>query len=315
MPRFVKILLGTLAVLLLVGGGAFVWLTAREPVPETSDYVLSLDELRALADSLPGAKPVAVRSELVADAALPRGAVFAGESLREPHAMVHQVFQVDFGDPKGAVLIDSSFPQALFERMPGGEGKTYHAKAYARVLEAMRSARLIVITHEHSDHLMGVSGYAPAEDLVGRLRLTREQLANAKALDDASIPASLRAMEPLDYARTLAIAPGVVLQKAAGHTPGTQLVYVRTQDGRELLFVGDVAWHLDQLKQLHYRPRLVTDFFIGEDRRAVLAQFRALHDLLAAHPEVTVVVSHDPDQRQALIAAGTLREGLALAEP
>jgi glyoxylase-like metal-dependent hydrolase (beta-lactamase superfamily II) len=108
----------------------------------------------------------------------------------------------------------------------------------------------------------------------------------------------------------LAIAPGVVLVKAPGHTPGTQLVYVRTRDELELLFVGDVAWHRDQLARLHYRPRLVTDFFLGEDRAAVLAQFRTLHELTRAHPQLLLVVSHDRDQREELIARGLLRDGL-----
>jgi glyoxylase-like metal-dependent hydrolase (beta-lactamase superfamily II) len=135
-------------------------------------------------------------------------------------------------------------------------------------------------------------------------------LANGDALDDAGFPAALRSLDPLPDARAQAIAPGVVLVQAAGHTPGSQLVYARLASGREILFVGDVAWHLDQIEKLHYRPRLVTDLFLGEDRRAVLAQLRALHDLRRSHPEVVVLVSHDREQRQQLVAAGLLHDGL-----
>jgi glyoxylase-like metal-dependent hydrolase (beta-lactamase superfamily II) len=155
-----------------------------------------------------------------------------------------------------------------------------------------------------------VAAFEPAAPLAGRLRLTSEQHANGTALDDSRVPHALRRPEPLAYERVLAVAPGVVLVKAPGHTPGTQLVYVRTRHERELLFIGDVAWHTDQLAKLHYRPRLVTDLFLGEDRRAVLAQFRALHDLMRAHPQLLVVVSHDREQRERLIAQGLLREGL-----
>jgi hypothetical protein len=43
----------------------------------------------------------------------------------------------------------------------------------------------------------------------------------------------------------------------------------------------------------------------------VLAQFRALHELMRGNPGLLVVVSHDPDQRARLLAAGQLRDGLA----
>ena len=36
----------------------------------------------------------------------------------------------------------------------------------------------------------------------------------------------------------LSIAPGIVLKRAAGHTPGSQMVFVKMEDGRELLFLG-----------------------------------------------------------------------------
>jgi hypothetical protein len=87
---------------------------------------------------------------------------------------------------------------------------------------------------------------------------------------------------------------------------------VRTQSGRELLFIGDVAWHSDQIRLLHYRPRFMTDLLGSEDRKLVMAEIRTLHNLAASEPGVVVVVSHDPDQRQRLLASGSLRDGLVL---
>jgi glyoxylase-like metal-dependent hydrolase (beta-lactamase superfamily II) len=304
MTRFLKVLLGVVAVLAVVGAGAWLWLTAREEVPAETDYVLVLDELRRLGSSVPGPKPVAIHSELVAKTSLPRAAVFAGESF-EPHPMVHQVFEVKY--PDGFVVIDAGFPQAMLEQMGGGE---YDPQAWADVQKALGGARQVFVTHEHFDHLGGIAGYATPAELAPRLRLTREQLANARAVDEADLPKELLgAVHPLEFERVHAAAPGLVLQKAPGHTPGTILVYVQLQDGVEYLFVGDVAWHLDQIVKGHYRPRLVTDFFIGEDRRAVLSQFRALSELMRANPQLVVVVSHDADQRQHLIESGLLHDG------
>jgi glyoxylase-like metal-dependent hydrolase (beta-lactamase superfamily II) len=304
MVRFLKVLLGVVAFLAVAGGGAWLWLTAREDVPLETDYQIVLDELRRLGSSVPGEKPLAIYSELVAKASLPRAAVFAGESF-EPYPMAHQAFQVRY--PDGFVLLDAAFPESKLEQMGGGE---YNPAAYVQVQTALAGARQVFITHEHFDHMAGLGTHRAPAELAPRLRLTREQLGNAKAVEEAGLPAALlAAVEPLDFERVHAAAPGFVVQKAPGHTPGTILAYVQLQDGIEYLFIGDVAWDLDQITKGHYRPRLVTDFFIDEDRKAVLAQFRALSELMRANPQLVVVVSHDVDQREDLIASGLLKEG------
>jgi glyoxylase-like metal-dependent hydrolase (beta-lactamase superfamily II) len=307
MARVLKIALAVLAVLAVLAGGAWLWLTAREDVPAESDYAIVLDELRRLAGAVPGPKPVAIHSELLARTSLPRAAVFAGESFA-PHPMVHQVFQLRY--PDGFVVLDAGFPEAALERMGGG---TYDPAASEQVQAALARARQVFVTHEHFDHLGGVAAHRAPHELAPRLRLTAEQLGNAEALEEAGLPAALReGLQPVAFERVHAPAPGLVLQKAPGHTPGTLLAYVQLEDGVEYLFVGDVAWDLDQITKGHYRPRLVTDLFLGEDRRAVLAQFRALSELMRASPQLVVVVSHDEDQRQALVETGLLKEGLDL---
>jgi len=302
MLRTVRIAFRVVAVLLLLGYAASRYLLGRTAVPETSSYVLDLAELRRVAASLPGELPLRVNHEQVAEASLPRGAVFAGESLRAPHPMTHGAYQVVY--PDGYVLIDSGFDEAGLQKM--NSDAAFSADGYAAIQRALAGAKKIAITHEHADHVGGLAHFAAPEKLVGRLELSREQLANQKELARSEFPESLRtALTPLAYDKYYALAPGVVLVKAAGHTPGSQMVFVRLASGQELLFLGDVAWHMDQIRELWYRPRLVTDFFIGEDRDAVLAQFRTLH-ALAANEQVQLVASHDVDQRKALIGSGVL---------
>jgi len=40
----------------------------------------------------------------------------------------------------------------------------------------------------------------------------------------------------------------MALIKAPGHTPGSQMVYVALQSGKEVLLSGDVAWHMDGVR-------------------------------------------------------------------
>ena len=277
--RFVKITALVLIVLAGIAGSAWLYLTARTAVPETSDYAFDLAEIRRLAGTLPGPAPLRVNAELVAHAEIPRE--------------------------------DAGFDAAMHAKMleRSGPGPPYFPDAYARVQAALAAADAIYITHEHGDHLQGIARFTPPEALLGRLRLTPEQLGNTLRMDQVAMPQVLRDAEPFAYETYAAVAPGVVMIKAAGHTPGAHLMYVRLADGRELLFIGDTAWHMDAIRKLHYRPRLITDHFINEDRAAVLDQFRTLHDLDRAHPEVRIVASHDADQRAKHAEEGLIGTG------
>lgn len=291
------------AVLLVVLVALWSYYTAREPFPETSNYVIDLDALKALAESGEGALPVAIHHELVALAGMPKAIVFAGESFEE-HEMAHGSYMIEYPD-RGPVLVDVAFGAEGMEGFPT-EGR-FDARAFEHLQETMLEADRIVLTHEHFDHIGGLAHVEDEETISGVLLLNPEQLASDEAQEFIA-PSLRERLTPFDYEETMLVAPGVVLLRAAGHTEGSQIIYVLRSDDEEFLLIGDVAWHLDQIRNEHYRPRLVTDLLLGEDRAAVLNQMRALQDVMAEGRAV-VVTSHDVDDRRRLVQAGLIGEG------
>jgi len=291
----------TLVVLVAGALAAGSYLLAREEVPAESSYTIDLAELRRLATAMPGELPLRINHELIALAHVPRAAVFAGESF-DPHEMIHGAYQILYRN--GFIVVDAAMgPDMFANEMAREDDDVYNALGWKVLAAALERADLVVITHEHADHLNGIVAHPSARKVAAHVRLNAEQRASP-LIDDAL----RQEIGQLDYTRTMPLAPGVVLLRAPGHTPGSQMVFVKLRDGREWLLLGDVAWHMDQIRNLHYRPRLVTDFVLDEDRDAVLAQFRALHDLLATHPEIQLVASHDADQRAELVRSGQLGE-------
>ncbi len=302
--RILTIVIVVLVVLVLAGAASWPYLTARQAFPERSSYVIDLEALERVAREGGGSLPVAVQHELVAIAGMPKAAIFAGESF-DPHDMGHGGYRIAWDDGR-SVLVDTAFSAEAMAQFPG-EGR-FDERAFEKLQETMLEADAVVLTHEHFDHIAGLGEVEDVEAFAPRLVMNPEQLASDEAQQFMSD--ELRAaVTPRDYEETMQVAPGVVLLRAPGHTEGSQIVYVLPEEGPALLLIGDVAWHLDQIRNEHYRPRLVTDFMLGEDRDAVLNQMRALKDLLGSE-QVVVVSSHDLDDRRRLIDAGIIEDGI-----
>ena len=297
--------LAVAALLLVVAGLAAVGLSDVS-VPEQSRFGVELSAIRALALSTGEPLPVALRSLRVGRATgVPRALVVAGSGFEE-HSFSFFTYQLVY--PEGrTVLVDVvNDAQTQQENFPGSE---FDAAAYARMQEALRRAEATVVTHEHFDHCSGIARSAHLDEVASRVHLTEEQL-GSKHAEEAGLTPQVRAkLTPLRYERLHLLRPGVVLVKAPGHTPGTQLVYVRLADGRELLLVGDVAWHHDNVRLPRMHPRLV-NWLGGEDAEAMAHQLRWLHDLQRTAPEVHQVVAHDEAQMTDLQRRGLVVDGL-----
>lgn len=301
-PRRILIVLG---VMLVLAGAAYYWLFVDSHPPSDAAYELDIDRVRAALDKVPGDKPSAIEVEQVGVFEFPATGVVAGDGW---NGVPLPVYSYRLTYPDSTIIVDT----ALEQSMGGSQLKSFDAAALARVQAAMSSAAQIVITHEHMDHIGGLIAHSDLKAVLPKARLTREQLSEPERSLPAKFPEhALDGYQPLVYDQYLAIAPGVVLIKAPGHTPGSQMVYVQTASGAELLLIGDVAWHSRNIELQRERARLMTMLFLKEDRRAVFGELAALKRLHETQPAIHIVPGHDGPVIESLIAAGVLKRGFS----
>lgn len=292
--------------LIVVLAASYWWFFVESSVPE-GRFDLDIAELRSLANSVKAEKPVAVRVEHVASGEFPLAFGLAGGSWTASE-IPFQAYQIVYTGG-ATVIVDTTMDKATASK--DGAPNFYDDDAFGRVMAAMAKASNIVVTHEHFDHMAGLSTAPNAKALMQTAVLTAEQVnSTAPAAIVAKIPAdALQGYTPLSYEKTHVLAPGVVLIKAPGHTPGSQMVFVQLQNGAEYLFLGDVAWKLANVDLVRERPRAVTQFFLQEDRNKVALQLKAIKALKDANPEIHIVPGHDRAVLDAALTEGWMTKG------
>ena len=295
MDRKTTRLLCIAAFFALATAGAIGAQTAATSAPTWS---ANLADIRRVAAMIPGPRPLRINMLKFAESRRTKNFSVQGAPA-DPSVQARTVFQVVYRD--GTVMIDSGMDQQVHNFFGRGVVEPYFPDAFKEVQRALRAAKSIVMTHEHGDHVAGVIRGPDAEQLAPKTILTRTQvegLLNAPQMPEIKLtPAMAARYNVVDYDKYMPYGPGFALIKSPGHTPGSQMVYVVLDSGREYLFIGDVTWHMDGIRQLKGKDAP----WITENKEQVMAEMQWLNELGRTEKNLIVVASHDDEQHKELI--------------
>jgi len=270
-------------------------------------WTASLEDIRRTASLIPGRRPVRVNFLKFAESRRTKN-FSVKEAPAVPSVQARTAFQVVYSD--ALVMVDAGMDLAVHKFFGRGVEEPYFPDAAKQVEQAVSKARFIVVTHEHGDHVAGVIHSAAAPQLAPKTILTRTQiqtLMTSPQMPEIKLTDDLaRRFVVIDYDRYYPLAPGMALIKAAGHTPGSQMVYVALESGREYLLIGDATWHMDGVRLIKGKDAP----WVTEDQPAVLAQLTWLNGLSRSAPDLIVVASHDEEQHVELVKKGVLTHRL-----
>ena len=151
-------------------------------------------------------------------------------------------------------------------------------------------------------------------EVAAKTLLTREQIRTLKSSPQMReiglTPEAARDYIVADYESYLPVAPGIVLIKAPGHTPGHQMVYVQLDSNREYLFIGDVAWTLAGVTESKLKPA-ATMQRVNEYAPAIMHELRWVKEVMDRE-KLIVIPSHDDTLLQDLAAKNVIGENFTL---
>lgn len=285
------------------------WAMLSNGSPSEPIAPIPIAALRAAAATTPADQlPQQLRLHQIATLQAPSALVEVGGGFGKT-PIAYTAFEARYRGDGGSIFIDASGDRKTASTNAKPENMQFDDKAYRHLLNDMVTARLVLFTHEHRDHVMAVVRNPRIAEVAAHVWLTGAQrpIMLRSAENDAAraiikqIPAQLGHV-------IQRVAPGIAVAPMPGHSPGSQLVFVRLQNGQEYLFIGDIGWVMTNVQRVKTRPRLMQWFFFDppEERSQVLAQLQALHDLSVNEPNLTLIPCHDAQYLAQLVKAGHL---------
>ena len=269
-------------------------------------FSADLTAIRQAAKAMPGALPLRVNVVKFAESRRTKNFAIKG-APREPSIQARTAYQVVY--PDGAIMIDSGMDLQVHKFFGRGVEEPYFPEQEQKVERALASAKAIVVTHEHGDHIAGVIRSRAFATLAPKTTITRIQaqsLMTSPQMPEIKLSADqVQRFNVVEYETVRPFAPGMALIRSSGHTPGSQMIYLVLQSGKEYIFAGDVAWHMDGVRQVRGKDAP----WITEDEPNMTAELAWLNGIMRNEPNIAIVISHDEDQRLQYIRDRVLSDG------
>lgn len=288
---------------LIVGMGLLFWwlLLSSSNAAKTAPGIFDLDDWRAKASAATETLPTGIKIIEIGRDLAPAFVAQAGR-FSSPVGMSYNAVEITY--PDQVIIVGGAVDRPTAEEMTLSEADwRFDGEAYTALTDAMLSADQVLMTHEHLDHIMAIARHPDPAGLAPNLVLNAPQIDALPLFANGALDPALVSLQPGLDGTVAAIAPGVVVIPAPGHTPGSQNVFITLQNGEEILLIGDIVWSIGAIEALKTRP-VLTQYVVFrpnyEDRAAVKQQVRALHDMMEANADLIVLPAHD---REWLVSA------------
>lgn len=271
---------------LLLAALGYYWLLVNAGPSGIPAAKIDIAAVRAAAERIPGEKPTGITFTTLATRRVSSAALAAGTGLRY---VTSGVVAWRIETPGGGIVVDPGLSAVDAEAM---DFENYDDAAMRRVNGWMDEAELILFTHSHLDHAGLFLDHPRFDAISARAIITPGMKGGINALwrENGSHITRTRSLAPVE-----AVASGVVIIQAPGHTPASQMIYVRLANGSEYILTGDTASLAANFEKPTPRSRLLADIIAPEDRRAVIGWVKALN-LLKQGPNPPILLpSHDID--------------------
>lgn len=284
-------------VLILILGGLFWWLIlSGSDASKATPGAFDIGDWRSKAAAPSDMLPTEIRILEVGRDMAPPFAAQAGR-FGAPIAMSYNAVEIIYPDRN--IIVGGAVDRPTAEGMTqSAEDWRFDDAAYDALTTGMVSADQVLITHEHLDHVMAVARHPDPANLASKLVLNAAQIQALPMFALDALDPALAALAPRLSGDVESIAPGVVIVPAAGHTPGSQNVFITLQNGEEILLIGDIVWNMGAIEALTTRP-VLTQYLVFrpnyENREAIKQQVRALYDMIELNPDLHVLPAHDRD--------------------